>query len=82
MRVCGAVLNALHFIESVEEVDMAHCAEARRVRRELDEQLAAASAATGRDLVWTAQDRVVLSLITSAIDRKLNLIGDQEGAHG
>lgn len=51
---------------------MAHCAEARRVRRELDQQLAATAAATGRDLVWTAQDRVVLSLIQAAIDR----IGD------
>jgi hypothetical protein len=55
---------------------MAHCAEARRVRRELDEQLAAASAATGRDLVWTAQDRVLLSLIASAVDRKCDLQRD------
>jgi short-subunit dehydrogenase len=52
---------------------MAHCAEARRVRRELDEQLAASAAASGRTLVWTAQDRAVLELIASAIDRKNDL---------
>jgi len=52
---------------------MAHSPEARRVRRELDKQLAATSAATGRDLVWTPQDKVVLSLIQAAIDRKNDL---------
>jgi uncharacterized protein YqeY len=52
---------------------MGHCAEARRVRRELDEQLAATAKVTGRNLVWSAQDREVLALITSAIDRKVDL---------
>lgn len=46
-----------------------HCAEARRVRRELDKELAATATATGRSLVWTAADRQVLQLIMSAIDR-------------
>lgn len=59
---------------------MAHCAEARRVRRELDQQLAATAAASGRDLVWTAQDRVVLGLIQTAIDRKHDLTADYAGA--
>jgi hypothetical protein len=56
------------------------CAEARRVRRELDKQLAASAAASGRDLVWTAQDRVVLSLIAGAIDRRRDLTADYAAA--
>lgn len=59
---------------------MAHSAEARRVRRELDQQLAASAAATGRDLIWSAQDRVVLSLIASVIDRKNDLQRDYAAA--
>jgi short-subunit dehydrogenase len=59
---------------------MAHCAEARRVRRELDKQLAATAAASGRTLVWTAQDREVLELIASAIDRKCDLQRDYAAA--
>jgi len=55
---------------------MAHCPEARRLRRELDAQLAATAAATGRTLVWTAQDREVLALISSSIDRKCDLQKD------
>jgi transposase InsO family protein len=61
-------------------MDMAHSAAARRVRRELDQQLAATAAATGRDLVWTAQDRVVLSLIQAAIDRTCDLQRDYAAA--
>jgi hypothetical protein len=59
---------------------MAHSAAARRVRRELDKQLAATAAATGRDLVWTAQDRIVLSLIQAAIDRTCDLQRDYAAA--
>ena len=59
---------------------MAHSPEARRVRRELDEQLAATAAATGRDLVWTPQDRVILGLIMSSIDRKCELQRDYSSA--
>jgi hypothetical protein len=46
------------------------------MRRELDEQLAAAATASGRTLVWTAQDREVLTLISSAIGRKCDLQRD------
>ena len=59
---------------------MAHSPEARRVRRELDQQLAATAAATGRDLVWTPQDRVVLALIAPGIDRKCDLQRDYSAA--
>ncbi|SPM43347.1 hypothetical protein RMCFA_4575 [Mycobacterium numidiamassiliense] len=56
---------------------MAHCAESRRVRRDLDKQLAASAAASGRPLVWSAQDRVVLDLISTQIDRKNELFADR-----
>jgi hypothetical protein len=59
---------------------MAHCAEARRVRRELDAQLTSTAAATGRNLVWTAQDRELLALIASTIDRKCDLHKDYAAA--
>jgi hypothetical protein len=59
---------------------MPHCAEARRVRRELDKQLAASAAASGRDLIWTAQDKIVLGLIISSIDRKCDLQRDYAAA--
>jgi hypothetical protein len=55
---------------------MAHCAEARRVRRELDQQLAASAASSGRSLQWSAQDRALLALISAAIDRKRDLTAD------
>lgn len=51
----------------------ARSAEARRIRRELDKELAAAAARSGSPLVWTAQDRVVLDMITSTVDRKCDL---------
>jgi hypothetical protein len=60
---------------------MAHCAEARRVRRELDKELAAASAHSGRVLTWTAADLEILQLIASAIDRKADLQHDYDAAH-
>jgi hypothetical protein len=59
---------------------MAHCYEARRVRRELDQQLAASAASSGRSLAWSAQDREVLVLISAAIDRKHDLAGDYAAA--
>lgn len=59
---------------------MAHCTEARRVRRELDRQLAEAGAASGRSLSWTAQDKQVLALLASAIDRKNDLQADYASA--
>ena len=59
---------------------MGHCAEARRVRRELDKELAETGVRSGRSLVWTAADREVLALIASAIDRKCDLQRDYSAA--
>jgi hypothetical protein len=59
---------------------MAHCYESRRVRRELDKRLAETGAATGRDLVWTPQELVVLSLIQATIDRKVEMTRDYAAA--
>src|ERR1700754_3865844 len=53
-----------------------HSSEARRVRRELDKELAATAAATGRNLVWSAADHQVLELISAAIGRKVDLSQD------
>lgn len=51
-----------------------HTAEALRLRRELDAELAANGKAAGRDLVWSAADRQILDLIISAIDRRVDLL--------
>ena len=59
---------------------MAHCVEARRLRRELDKELADAGARSGRTLTWTAQDRENLALIASTIDRKCELGRDYAAA--
>lgn len=61
---------------------MAHSPEARKVRRELDKELAAAGAASGRDLVWSAAETQVLGLISAAIDRKVDLSADYAAATG
>lgn len=50
------------------------------MRRELDKQLAAAAAASGARLDWTAQEREVLELISSTIDRKCDLQADYAAA--
>lgn len=61
---------------------MRHSTEARRVRRELDRELAQSAAASGRTLEWSAQDLAVLELIMSAIDRKVDLTATYESADG
>jgi hypothetical protein len=50
-----------------------HCAEAVKLRANLDNQLASAAAASGADLEWSAQELQVLDLIASSIDRKCDL---------
>ena len=52
---------------------MAPLAEARRVLRQLDQELANASKRTGRNLVWTAVDKELRTLIADTIDRKADL---------
>lgn len=53
---------------------MAHSAEARKVLRDLDKQLAASSEQSGRTLAWNAQERAILSQISSILDRKADFL--------
>ena len=55
---------------------MRHSCEARKLLRELDAELAAASEHAGRSLVWTPQERAVLELIADQTDRKVELSGE------
>ncbi|WP_235674636.1 hypothetical protein [Mycolicibacterium pulveris] len=57
-----------------------HCAEARKVLRELDAELAASSERTGTTLVWTAADRAVLDAIAANIDRRVDLTADYQAS--
>jgi GAF domain-containing protein len=52
---------------------MARSAEARKLLRHFDSELAAASARRGDTLVFTPQERAVLDLIGAQIDRKCDL---------
>jgi hypothetical protein len=53
---------------------MARSSEARKIRRDLDKELAAAGLQSGQNLVWSAQEEVVLGLISDEIDRKETLL--------
>jgi hypothetical protein len=57
-----------------------HSSEARRLRRDLDKQLALAAAASGRQLRWSPSELELLELITAAIDRKVDLQADYAAA--
>jgi hypothetical protein len=48
--------------------------EAKRILRELDKELAAASERCGQQLVWSAQDSAVLAQLSSVLDRKAELV--------
>lgn len=50
------------------------------MRAELDKELAAAGAARGETLTWSAAEVAVLELICDEIDRKSALLGDYEAA--
>lgn len=50
-----------------------HSAEANRIRRDLDRELAAVSAATGKRLAWDTAESAVIQQIVSSIDRKVHL---------
>jgi hypothetical protein len=49
---------------------MVRSPEAKKVRRELDKELAAAGLQSGQNLVWSAQETAILGLISDEIDRK------------
>ena len=51
-----------------------HAPETRKVLRDLDKELAAAGAASGRDLGWTAQEQAILGQIASILDRKAEFL--------
>jgi hypothetical protein len=53
---------------------MARSAEARKVLRDLDKQLAASSERSGRTLAWSAQERAVLVQVGSILDRKAEFL--------
>jgi hypothetical protein len=55
-----------------------HCAAARKVLRELDNELAASAKRAGQELVWDAADRAVMELIAAEIDRKTDLAADYQ----
>ncbi|ORB68792.1 hypothetical protein [Mycolicibacterium tusciae] len=59
---------------------MARSAAARKVLRDLDKELAAASARQGRSLVWSAQERAILAQISSILDRKAEFLELYEAA--
>jgi hypothetical protein len=59
---------------------MAHCAAARQIKRELDEQLAATAAKAGHPLLWTAQERAVIERIQNNLDRQAVLLRDWRAA--
>jgi hypothetical protein len=54
--------------------------EARRVLRELEKELAAAGAQQGRNLVWSAQESMILGQISSILDRKHDFLAAYEAA--
>jgi len=59
---------------------MAHSAAARKLRRELDAELARNAAQAGTELVWTAADRAVLERISATVDHIGDLSRDYEAA--
>lgn len=59
---------------------MARSPEAKKIRRELDKELASAAAQSGQNLVWSAQEEAVLGLICDEIDRKTAILEAWERA--
>jgi hypothetical protein len=59
---------------------MAKSAEARKICRDLDKELEAAGASRGHSLVWSAQERAIIGLISAQIDRKCELLEAYEEA--
>jgi hypothetical protein len=55
---------------------IAHSSAARKLRRELDQELAANSAAAGTELYWTAAELAILERIACTIDHIQDLSSD------
>ena len=58
--------------------DASKVRETRKVLRELDKELAAASARQGRNVVWSAQEQAILGQISSILDRKADFLAAYE----
>jgi len=59
---------------------MAHSEAARKLRRELDKELAANAAHAGEELVWTASERAILERVSATIDHISDLSRDYAAA--
>jgi hypothetical protein len=59
---------------------VAKSAEARKVLRELDRELADAGARKGVGLVWSAAEASILAQIASVLDRKADFLEAYEGS--
>lgn len=57
-----------------------HSPETRRVLRDLGKELEAAGNSAGQKLVWSASDQLILSQISSVLDRKAELLALYEAA--
>ena len=53
---------------------MARSSEAKKIRRELDKERAAAGLRLGQNLVWSAGEEAILGLICDETDRKTRLL--------
>lgn len=58
----------------------AKSAEARRLLRELDKDLAAASVRQGQAVVWSPQEQAILAQIASILDRKADFLKAYEAS--
>lgn len=59
---------------------MAHSAESRRIRRELDKELSAAGQRSGQTLVWSAAEKAILNRISDTVDHIADLTIDYRDA--
>ncbi|MFZ0712631.1 hypothetical protein [Mycobacterium sp.] len=55
---------------------IAHCSAARKLRRELDQELAANAAAAGAELYWTAAELAILERMSCTVDHIQDLTSD------
>jgi hypothetical protein len=58
----------------------AKSAEARRLLRELDQDLAASSLRQGQNVVWSPQEQAILGQISSILDRKADFLEAYEAS--
>lgn len=59
---------------------MVHSSQARKLRRELDAELASVAAASGENLVWSTAEKTLIERIMSTVDRIGDLSKDYAAA--